>query len=127
MQRILTVDDDPDIVELVKTRLQQKSYHVICAANGKEGLKKARKETPDLILMDIMMPRMTGGDAVKMLQDYDTTKNIPVIFLTAVASPKSPMGEENQRINVGGEHFPALGKPFDSEDLLSVVRRHLPS
>lgn len=127
MRKILVVDDELDVIDLVKNRLQENDYEVISATDGKEGIERAQKESPDLILMDIMMPNMQGGDAVRVLKANDKTKDIPVIFLTAVTSNKQLVGEEDKGINVGGECHPAVGKPFDSDKLLLAIKRNLPS
>ena len=122
MKKILIVDDDPEVVELVRNRLEANHYEVACAADGQIGIKKAQKEKPDLILMDIMMPNLPGGDAVRLLKSDVATKHIPVIFLTAVTS-NLPQGKEANGINVEGQYYPAIAKPFKSEILLFEIER----
>ncbi len=121
-KKILICDDEPGIVKIISERLTSKGYDVISAADGKEGLKKALQHRPDLILMDILMPNMSGGDAVRVLRSDSQTKHIPVIFLTAVKS-NIPQGEENKGVNVDGQFYPAIGKPFEPEDLLFEINK----
>ncbi len=124
MKKILVVDDDPDIVELVKNRLEANNYAVISASDGKEGIKKAQQQKPDLIVMDIIMPNMSGGDAARLLQVDAATKHIPIIFLTAVTANVS-QGEEAPGVNVDGKFFKAIAKPFKAEFLLKKVKELL--
>ena len=88
------------------------------------GVKKAVQEKPDLIIMDVMMPKMSGGEAVKLLKTYDPTKNIPILFFTAMIS-YSPNSTELEKINVNGQFYPALTKPFEPKKLLSAVQELL--
>jgi CheY-like chemotaxis protein len=122
MPKILVVDDDPDIIKLVQNRLEANNYRVISASDGEDGIKKAQQEKPDLIVMDIMMPHMQGGDAVRLLRADQLTKHIPIIFLSAVAS-NQPRAQAEESINVGGEFFTAIAKPFKPERLLFEITR----
>ncbi len=122
MKRILIVDDEPDIVELVKNRLEENNYDVICAPDGKEGIKKAQQQRPDLILMDILMPHMSGGDAVRLLRADAATKHIPIMFLTAITA-LSPQGGEDKGVKVGEQFYPSISKPFKPEKLLFEIKR----
>ena len=106
MKKILIVDDDLDLLELTQNRLKANKFEVIVASNAKDGIQKAQEESPDLILMDVMMPHLYGGDAVRALKANAQTKNIPVVFLTAVYNDKSPEGEESKGINVAGHNYP---------------------
>ena len=121
MKKILIVDDDTDITVLIENRLKKEGYEVIIANDGNTGIKKALQEKPDLIIMDVMMPRMSGGEAVKTLKKYDNTRYIPILFFTAmVSSTESNDGLEE--INVDGEFYPALTKPFEPSKLLSSIK-----
>lgn len=124
MKTILIVDDEPDIVELVTNRLEAHHFRVIAASDGQEGLTKAREENPDLILMDIMMPQLSGGDAVRKLKANECTRHIPVIFLTGVYG-KRMEGMEAKGINVGGEFYQAISKPFHAESLIAIINQSL--
>lgn len=79
---VLLVDDDPLIIRMYETKLTQDGYGVLLAFNGMEAVAIAKKEKPDLIFLDLMMPKMNGVDTLKLLKDDLTTKKIPVIILT---------------------------------------------
>ncbi len=117
MKKILIVDDDVDMIELVINRLKKNNYDVVHAKDGESGIKAALKEKPDLIIMDILMPTMQGGEASKLLKSYDTTKNIPILFFTALQSDT-----DFDKINVDGQFYPAISKPFDPNKLLSTIK-----
>ncbi len=119
---LLVVDDEPDIVAILKSRLEANNYIVISASGGEEGIKKAQQNKPDLILMDILMPNMSGGEVVMALRADEQTKHIPVLFLTAIQSNIS-RGEEDKGVKVGGQFYPAMGKPFEPDKLLSEIKK----
>jgi CheY-like chemotaxis protein len=120
MAKILIAEDERDIRELVAFNLRiLGKFDVSEAANGIEAVERATAECPDLILMDVRMPKMTGYEACKKLKENDETKDIPVIFLSAKGQDK----EIQQGINAGAEEY--ILKPFESEDLLSKVRQAL--
>src|ERR1700733_13836317 len=106
MKKILVVDDDPQIVELVKIRLTNNNYEVITSPDGKDAISKIKKEEPDLVIMDIMMPNMPGGDAVRILMADSKTKDIPIIFLTALTANLPYEADHKGIINVDGHFFP---------------------
>ena len=83
MAKILIVDDELGMVMVIKGFLEKNNYEIVTASDGKEGLAKAQNEKPDLILLDIMMPNMDGGDVIRALKSDSLTRNIPVIFLSA--------------------------------------------
>ena len=121
--KILLVDDDPVFVEATKTVLESK-YQVITAHDGEEGLEKARKEKPDLILLDIIMPGKDGFHVCKQLKQDPKLANIPVIMLTSFAQHK---GETDIPVDAGLE-LEAEGyieKPISPEALLKQVRSML--
>ena len=121
MKKILIVDDDADIIELVVNRLRKNNYEVISSNDGQEGFKKAVEFHPDLIIMDIMMPNLSGGEAVKLLKSNTATHQIPVLFFTALAANLA--GDAGlDEINVGGHLYPALTKPFDPSKLLLAIK-----
>ena len=121
MKKILIVDDDVDIIDLVENRLRMNNYDVIFANDGDSGVKKAIEHTPDLIIMDVMMPHMHGGEAVKLLKSYDITKDIPVLFFTAMNS-YLPNKAGLDQVNVNGILYPAITKPFEPQKLLSSIK-----
>ena len=81
--RILLVDDEPDVIEIIKYNLEQEGYKVKTASNGKEALKKARKNTPHLIIMDVMMPETDGIEACEQLRKDPIFNDTIIMFLTA--------------------------------------------
>ena len=121
MKKILIVDDDVDIIDLVENRLKNNNYEVIFANDGDNGVKKALQQKPDLIIMDVMMPQMHGGEAVKLLRSYEDTKDIPILFFTAMNS-YLPKSTELDQINVDGQLYPAITKPFEPTRLLSAIK-----
>lgn len=113
---VLIVEDDPDILSLLKTTLTISGYRVLTAHNGREGLDVARKECPGLVLADIMMPRMDGFALVNRLRIDPQTRNIPVVVMTATYV--SPEDREFVQ-NISATRF--IQKPIDLEKLLATV------
>jgi len=89
-QSILVVDDDPGVLDVIKVRLEANDYQVITASDGEEGIKMAQSENPDLIIMDIMMPKLMGGDAVRLLRVDNNTKHIPILFFNGCDIQHAP-------------------------------------
>ena len=116
VKRILVVDDNAELVKALQIRLTQKHYEVLVAFDGREGLQKAKKHKPDLIILDIVIPKMEGGSVAAALKEDRATRDIPVIFLTGLAGGLTETPEGRLR---GGNVF--LGKPFDTEELMSMV------
>jgi len=81
-KKVLVVDDEDSIREIYRRELQSRGYSVVVAPDGEEGLLKAGEETPDIVLLDIMLPKMSGIDVLKALKENQLTKNIPVLLLT---------------------------------------------
>lgn len=111
--KVLVVDDDPGIRKLVEYNLGMEGYEVIAAGGGKEGLSRAKSESPDLVLLDLMMPDMHG---FKVCQELKSDSRMSIILLTAVN------GEEDvlKGFSVGADDY--VTKPFSSEELLARVR-----
>ncbi len=122
-ETILTVDDEDMILQIISDILSTKGYQVVTATNGKEAIRKSKKCSPDLIIMDIMMPDLEGPEAAKLLKEDPATRNIPILFLSGIVLKES--GKTEQEINVGGEFYSALAKPFDAEELLNTVHKLL--
>ncbi len=114
-KRILVVDDEPSILETIKFHLELSDYDVVSASDGMEALKLARSENPDLILLDLMLPRMDGYKVCKMLKMDKRYKTIPVVMLTA----KAGSIDEAEGYQSGADAY--IKKPFDLEELGSVV------
>ncbi|MEJ0092014.1 MAG: response regulator [Methylocella sp.] len=117
--RILAIDDVEENLEIVFMRLAALGYEIITAADGEEGLAKARAEKPDLILLDIMMPRLNGISVLKELKRDETLGFIPVILLTA----KADRADVVAGLDAGAEDY--LTKPFDQSALVARVRSML--
>jgi len=123
-KKILIVDDEKKIRELLELRLSSEGYEVVQAHHGEEGVEQAQKHLPDLILMDVMMPRMDGVEAVKCLQEDPATRDIPVIFLTAIIT-KEEEGSQAFGIHLDTAKYQFIAKPFDTPSLLAEIKRTL--
>lgn len=97
MPAVLLADDDAVLREMYKMRLTREGYIVHEAIDGQDTIAKAESTHPDIILLDVMMPRMNGLDALKILKSGQSTKNIPVIILTALAQDLSQLGADDMR------------------------------
>lgn len=116
-KKILIVDDEADFVLLLKIRLKANGYDTISAANGEEGIDKAIKEKPDLILLDIMMPKKDGYTMLQELRGNEEAASIPVIVVTAKPYMRDLFSIE------GIKDY--LVKPFEDDDLLLRIKRTL--
>jgi len=121
---ILLVDDDADFVTSTKIVLESKPYKVIVAVNGNEGLRKAREEKPDLILLDIIMPVEDGFTAAEQLNKDPKLAKIPVLMLTSYSTKGSGTGIPRSRgYTLEAEDY--IEKPVSPKDLLDIVEKHL--
>jgi len=122
--KILIVDDDKDFVESTRTILESKPYEVVVAYEGEEGLKKAREEKPDLILLDVIMPVKDGFIAAEQLKKDPQLGKIPVIMLTAFSSKRQESSIPVSRgFTLEAEEY--IEKPVSPENLLATVERCL--
>jgi CheY-like chemotaxis protein len=122
--RILIVDDDADFVDSTRTVLESKQYDVIVAVNGEDGLRKARKDSPDLILLDIIMPVADGFTAAEQLKKDPKLAKIPLLMLTSFSQKGPGTGIPVSRgFNLEAEDY--IEKPVSPEALLSAVASHL--
>lgn len=119
MTTILIMEDDPGVRLPLEDLLEANGYAVIAAENGRQGVELAKKEEPDLILSDIMMPEMDGYGAFEALQADPHTAVIPFIFLSAKADPV----DVRAGLGLGADDY--LTKPFDNRQLLEAIRRRL--
>ena len=119
MAKILIAEDERDIRDLVAFTLRFAGHEVFAAANGEEAVELAPKVSPDLILMDVRMPRMTGYEACKVMKANPDLKDIPVVFLYA----KGQESEIQQGLDVGAEAY--LLKPFAPDQLTARVKEIL--
>jgi two-component system alkaline phosphatase synthesis response regulator PhoP len=122
--KILVIDDDPSEVKMVTMALQREPYEVISAPNGKEGFEKAKKENPDLIILDIMMPEKDGLVTCKDLKTDPQTSGIPIIILTGIGD--SPLLLPQMQ-SVTGSPFAEdyIDKPVDPNFLIKRVRKFI--
>lgn len=120
MTKIMVVDDEPDLLEVVKLILESDGYQVVTAGSGQEALDNIEKEKPDLVLLDIIMPKMDGWEVFSRIKSNPKTTSIPVIMLTA----------KDQRIDkLIGLHVVRVDdyitKPFGRSELLDRIKRVL--
>lgn len=121
---ILLVDDDPDFVEAVKVIVENGGYDVNVAYDGKEGLEAVAAQTPDLIVLDVMMPVMNGHEACAQLKGNDSTKEIPIILLTAVAD-RVTTSTYTHRDMLESEAEDYMPKPVEPDELLDRIKSWL--
>ncbi len=114
--KVLLVDDEPDIRKLAKLLLQRAGYEVLVAENGLEGLAKAEAAHPEVVLLDVMMPGMSGFDVLKRLKENAATQDIPVIIFSALGADR----QINMSRQLGAESH--LEKPYQAQQLLEQVR-----
>lgn len=114
--RILIIDDEPEITEIVNIFLSNAGFKVIAENTAVDGIKAAKKFTPDVILLDIMMPGMDGYEVCNKLKADPQTAEIPVVFLTG----KDSRDDSGRSFKVGGDLF--VKKPFSCERLLDIVK-----
>ncbi len=113
---ILVVDDEKDLLDLIEYNLKKEGFKVLKAENGEEGIERAKEFHPDLVLMDIMMPKMDGMEAVEKMRKDDELKSIPIIFLTARSDEKT----EVEGLNKGGDDY--ITKPISTTKLISRIK-----
>ncbi|MEN9202028.1 MAG: response regulator transcription factor [Thermostichus sp. DG_1_6_bins_120] len=118
-KRLLLIDDDPNLILLVKDYLEFRGYEVISASNGREGLEAMRNFTPDLIICDVMMPEMDGYTFVETIRSNSATDWIPVIFLSA----RGQTADRVRGLNTGADVY--MVKPFEPEELVAQVESAL--
>ncbi|MBW1825030.1 MAG: response regulator [Deltaproteobacteria bacterium] len=124
MARILIIDDDPDIVESVTMVLKKNGHDVLGAYGGVEGLEKARKEKPDAIILDVMMPDKDGYEVCKELKADPEYSDIPILLLTAVVS-KISSTSYTHRMGMETEADDYVDKPVEPSELARLVERLL--
>jgi len=115
--KVLVIDDEEHILQMIKNRLQKDGFTIDTAKNGSEGFQKAIENPPDVILLDVMLPDIDGKDLCKKLKANQFTENIPVIFLTAKNTPEEKMEE----YEAGGECH--IQKPFEGKELKEKILR----
>jgi len=120
MVKILVVDDEPDVVFLVRRILERNGYEVLEGYSGKECLQTALNEVPDLVMLDVMMPDIDGWEISRVLKSNKVTGEIPVVMYSVRACP----GSANKSLTYSGADA-HIGKPASSEEILSTVAANL--
>ena len=119
MKKILIVDDEHDIVESLKFVLEDADYTCYCAYNGEDGLKMAKEIMPDLMILDVMMPKINGYKISRLLKYDNKYKDIPILMVTARSQEEDKLiGEET-----GANEY--ITKPFDLDDVVDRVKKYL--
>ena len=118
-KKVLVIDDDENILKVMMEYLDVLGVKCITANNPVEGIKMAKKEKPDVILSDVMMPVMSGGEVAEALRNDPATAHIPVIFLTALVEPS-----DMDKGPIGGYHYIAKGLPPD--EFMEKLKEYLP-
>jgi CheY-like chemotaxis protein len=116
-KRILVCDDDPVILRLLQVNLELEGFEVLLAHHGEKAVEMASVEHPDLVILDIMMPRMDGYQTCEAIKGQDDTKDIPIVFLSA----KAQHSDVEKGKSFGVEDY--LTKPFDPSELIELVER----
>jgi len=120
MVKIMIVDDEPNLVELVTAVLEQEGYEVIPATSGQECLEKLKKIKPDLILLDMMMPGMSGRETCEKIRASPKTKDLKVVFLTVAR-----FSEVGKDVLGKMDVLDYITKPFDNKELVNRVKKAL--
>jgi DNA-binding response OmpR family regulator len=118
-KKILVVDDEVDLVETIRFPLEMEGFNVLVCYNGEDALNQARKEKPDLILLDLMLPKLDGYKVCRLLKFDERYKDIPILMLTAKTQEKDKLlGKET-----GANEY--ITKPFDIDELMKKVNVYL--
>jgi len=115
-ERVLVVEDEPDILEVIEHNLRREGYRVLTAADGSEGLRLARRDAPDLVLLDVMLPGLDGVEVCRRLKEDPLTRPIPIIMVTA-------RGDESDVVlglGVGADDY--VAKPFSPRELTARIK-----
>ena len=120
-KKILLVDDSPTAILWQRLILEEDQYDIVVAMDGEEGIRLARAERPDLVLLDVMMPRMSGFEALRALRADDELRDIPVIMVTT----RGAMPDVMEGYESGCSEY--ITKPIDRTELLMKVRSYLPT
>jgi DNA-binding response OmpR family regulator len=118
-KKILLVDDEVDLVETVRFPLEMEGYHVLVSYNGEDALNQARKENPDLILLDLMLPKLDGYKVCRLLKFDERYKHIPILMLTAKTQEKDKV----LGLETGADEY--ITKPFEMDFLMEKVKEYL--
>jgi len=118
-KKILVVDDETELLKAISILLKTSGYEVVTVQDGQEGLEKAKSLSPDLIVLDILMPKMDGYEVCRLLKFDEKYKSIPIIMLTAkVQDIDKAMGKK-----VGADDY--IAKPFETQDLIDKIKMYV--
>jgi twitching motility two-component system response regulator PilH len=124
--KVLVVDDDPDIITFVVTVLEENSYTPLVAKNGEEGMVKIAEERPDLIILDVLMPKQSGIKMYRELKGDESLKNIPVIILSGIAK-RTFLRSQEALTEFGSQPVPEpdayIEKPVEPEELVEAIKK----
>ena len=130
MKKVLVVDDDVDVRKFVSKLVERAGYEAIEAKNGMEGMDKVREDKPDLIILDVLMPKQSGIRMYRELKTDEPLKDIPVIMLSAIA-PKSFFRSQEVLAEFAGQSVPEpeayMEKPEEPEELMALMQKILGS
>lgn len=124
MSRIILIDDDHDLSDLTRTILVHNGYQVMVFYDAESALAELRKRKADLIIMDVMLPGMSGAEAIREIKHDPQLRSLPVIFLTGLVSSHDA-DLKAMGLQVDGMTYQILGKPYESKELLELIRRML--
>jgi len=119
-KKVLAVDDDKVFLKLVENDLTKSGYSVITAKNGEEAIELAKRQHPDLILLDISMPEMDGGEVAHILESEPGTKDIPIVYVTVLVTK-----EEEAQMSHDIKRDCFIAKPYNLNDLLAKIREYI--
>mgnify|MGYP006290470939 CR=1 FL=1 len=127
-QKILLVDDDPDVMLFNKTVVEENGYQAVSAANGEDGLVLLEKERPDLVILDVLMPKQSGVKMYRKVKTEEKWRDIPIIILSGI-SRRSFLKSQEALTEFGEEQVPEpevyLEKPVEAEELAQSIRETL--
>jgi DNA-binding response OmpR family regulator len=118
-KKILVVDDEVDLVETLRFPLEMEGFQVLVSYNGEDALNQARKENPDLVLLDVMLPKLDGYKVCRLLKFDERYKHIPILMLTAKTQEKDKL----TGVETGADEY--ITKPFDIDQLMEKVKAYL--
>lgn len=119
MKKILVVDDEPDVVEVVEMLLVGENYQVFKAFDGKQALEFVKKDTPNLVILDIMMPELDGVEVCRIMRNMENMKNIPIVMFSAKLSAV----DKKESFDAGADGF--ITKPFNARGFIAGIKTYL--
>jgi DNA-binding response OmpR family regulator len=122
-KKILIVEDDEDVLASLEKNLVAAGFQVITSKWGREAVQKVKALSPDLILVDLMLPDIDGAEVVKLIENDPSTRKVPIIFLSGIVTEES--ADKKPVVKVSGTQYPALAKPFTVRQLLDEIKNYL--